>query len=488
MTVDTKHPYYELVAPDWEMIRDTLEGQTVIRSKNTQYLPMPPGMHVQGTLIKASNKASSSIRSNDRYEFFKSFAEFPEIVGPALDGMQGILHAKPPEVELPPRMQYLIDRATPDGDTLNMLWENITREVMTTGRLGLLCEVFGDQILLCKYKAESIINWWLAPNREGGDPLFVVLEEVTQRQKEDEEFVLEDVSMYRVLKMLNGVYQVEVWIKEDGKDPERVDLSTQFETNEFGNVVPVLFGQPFFNIPLYIVTASAPGFDPSPVPMLPLSRRAISIYQKNATYGRSLYMKGDPTIVITGVDPEKAPTTVGGSSLWTFGSSEARATMLDIDGKGIPMQRDAINDEYDRFFQETGRLLDTHDKVNISGEAIRRRQQSKQVTLVSLAMNTGDDFEKVLKKVAVLLGEDPSKVIFTPNTDFAEASMSGQELLELITAKIQGAPISNETIHWLMKKRGLTNKDYNEEKELVDQDGPPLGAETGDDDPIVDDE
>ncbi len=472
MPIDSTHMDYDKSTTDWKLIRDTVEGQTKIKGEGQLYLPAPPGSLILNTPVQVAPEGGV-VGVQSRYAFYKSFAKFPEIVTPALNGMQGIIHTKDPEITLPSKMEYLLEEATPDGKTLINLWEDITREILQTGRLGLLVELFGDSPVLCRYEAETLINWKVRPKRFGGQPEFIVLTEKIWLVDPKDEFAPALITRYRILRFDGTNYTVQAF---DKINDEFVPVELEGTDPATGRVTPVLMGKAFGFMPFTVVNAVMEGFSIGPMPFLPLSRRALNIYQKSATFERSLYLKGDPTVVITGIDPKKSPTTIGGGSAWVFPDPETKVTMLDIDGDGIPLQRDSIKDEYEYFYQEGGRLLDTRDRSVESGKALERREINHNVSLIAIAVNGAGGMQNALRQIAVLLNVDPEEVEFNANLDFTLPTMSGKELVEFTKAKNQGAPISNETIHEMMKRRNITTKSFEEEQAAIDEEPEDMGG------------
>ena len=295
--------------------------------------------------------------TNQAYNFYISFAEFPEIVEPALTGFQGIIHAREPKINIPSRMDYLEEDATPEGFSLQVLWQTITREILSGGRVGLLADVSqDDNVRIVPYSVENITNWQERPPRLGGGAAFVVIRELKRVAQEDDqgnrdEFATRQRRFWRELRLNDNLYQTRLW-----KDPEtaRVERTTGATTpavlpatpasGEQGEpeVVKVdgqewttitLMGKTFDQIPFLSVNALDVGFDYGAVPILPMTRRAYSIYRLTADYRRSLYMKGDPQPYVAGIQPEDAPPRIGGETVWTFANSDAKPGDLDIDGR-----------------------------------------------------------------------------------------------------------------------------------------------------------
>lgn len=458
MQVDATHPEYQKRIDDWSRVRDCVEGESAIRRSILRYLPPPPGLEpLEGV-------------TGERYDFYATFAEFPEIISPTLNGILGLIHEKPPVVELPSDMEYLIAMAAPEGLTLQELWEKQTKELLVVGRISLLAEVYDNKLYLCPYSAETLINWHLQLPRDGGKADFVCLKERVQTFSQDDPFSQEETFQYRVLQLIDGVYRVTVYIENpDEKDREDNPFVILPQDGD-AYVEPNLRGQIFEELPMVVSNVLDTGFDYGPIPMLPLARRACSIFRKTADYNRSLYIKGDPQPVIFGIGEEDVPSQIGGGEIWTFANSEGKAEYLDIDGQGIPLQRQSIDDEFRRFADEVGTLFEGSSTGYESGEALRRRQAMRQATMKSLVLNAAQGMQEALQMIARNMGKSDSQVAgikFVPNVDFTEPMMAGQELRDVIEAKRLGAPISMESLHALMKRRQITEMEFQKEMSLL---------------------
>jgi hypothetical protein len=433
--VETTHPAYDRIIGIIRKVRDVIEGEPAIldKEKIQTYLPPPPGMRPSpGETISEtlSNKRQS------RYAFYVTFADFPEITAPMIQGIMGLIHEKPPEWTLPEKLKYLEKRATGDGDSLVELWQLVTQELFYTGRIGLLADVRGGlgtqgaEMHLCQYFAESIRNWRLYQKCEGGAPNMVVLGESGMEADPADDFQHISVMRFRELRISpeTGEYWVRVWSK---KENGKVEPVVGPDTNPEGWVRPEIFGKGFLEIPLTVINATDIGYEYGPVPAWPMAKRALAIFRKSADANRGLYIKGDPQAWITGVAEEDIPTEIGGSTIWGLPDSEAKVGYLDIDGQGIPL---------------------------------------KQVSVKALVTNAGNGLQEALRMIGRLSGladGEVEQITFNPNVNFTEGQMGYQELLFLMQAKDlairNGVPLSNETLHAQMRKRQLTNLTYEQE-------------------------
>lgn len=465
INVATQHPAHKKRADDYQLMRDSIEGEGAIKAGKTEYLAMPAAM-------------MESPHKDKQYIHFLEGADYVELLSPIIDGLQGLVHQKPPSVELPKKLEHLIEWATPDGKDMVSLFQDMTRELFSTGRMGLLPEVFPadkeQPVYLCQYTAESIINWRKSYANSGMSVSLLVLEERSFGPTAENEFGHEETITYRVLRLNSDKenlqvplgYSVQPYVKRaDDKEPV---------AGEF--IEPTRIGKKWDAIPFVCVNAINLEFDVGPIPLLPAARRILSAYQKSASYNRALYLCADPTVVRTGIEKDEAEkaNVIGGGNCWNFENPQAKVQFLELSGNSIPFQRDAIKDDFERAEQATGRLFDygnSSSKQRESADAIRLRQAGQQATTKTVVINAAAGLEKALKNIAVLYGVNPDEVKVTPNLDFAEIAMTAADLVQFMAAKTAGAPISTETIHANMTKGGMTNKTFEEEIEAMQTEG-----------------
>jgi len=502
--VNYKHPDYRVREEDWRMINDGIEGQRVVKSRKEEYLPSPPGISAGTNAYLSSGKRENTLP----YYFYLSFAEFPEMLGPILETWQSIVHGKLPKYRLG-GLSYMEDDATPVGDSLVQLWQDATEMVFRTGRVVFLSEIMDDDtIRICAYPADSLINWRQRDSYEGGGASMLVFQEFedstpeltsaesdelqaddrgvrdTYGMGDDDEFKLRRSVYYRELRMIPTtagempIYQYRLWeLDRATEDGLKYGYSTM-KPDLVQGWTPVLYlGQPLTHIPVTICNSTRVGFEYTQIPMLPFAREAFAAYRLSADYYRALYYKSDPQAYVTGIDPSEVPTHIGGDTIWGFTNPSARAEYLDIDGNGIPLLKSAIDDKMERINTGSGRFLS--ERSQESGEAIRRRSNNRSLTIRNVVTQVGNALQSHLRKIAEMRGQDPSAVYFVPDLDFSEPRMTADDVLRLTQSKVQGAPLSNKTLHELMYSGGLTEMTYEEEMALVEQDFANLARMTG---------
>lgn len=456
MAIDSKHPQYADHSPDWGLMRDTHAGERQIKDQGERYLPVTAGQREDGM-----RRNQSGWRA---YEAYKKRASFPDIVTAAVEAMLGVMHHKPPVIELPDKMEPLREIATLEGESLEMLLRRINEEQLITGRLGLLPDVqdgapVGSTPYIAMYHAETILNW----DSGARDDLvlrnlnLVVLDE--SEHERDGNFEWKMQQKYRVLVLGEidaneptgvGVYQTGVFR----------DSKTNFSVA--GMVTPSLAGKNLDFIPFTFINAKDVVPAPDHPPLLGLGRLAVTIYRGEADYRQGLFMQGQDTLVVIGeTDPDKVHRTGANASINLPVGGEAM--FIGVESSGLKEQRAALENDRGEAAQKGGQLLDSVSRQKESGDALKIRVAARTATLNQIALAGAFGLQSTLRHIAVWMGADPEKVVVTPNLDFVDDALEGKTLVEYMSAKQMGAPLSLRSIHTLMEERDLTELTFEEE-------------------------
>lgn len=460
---DATHPDYDKRSDDWALMRTTIEGENAVKLAAETYLPKPTGF------AAASDPVAE-------YESYKKRAQFPEIVAPTIRGMHGVIHRMVAKFELPTALEFLIQKATREGDTLHQLHERITRELLSTGRIGVLTDVPGEQAqatmpvaerglpYLTTYRAERVINW-------DKQSTFFVLDE-SDPVPDPSTYQWTEQKKHRVLALQGGKYVFI--IDQDGVPDPQV-----------GNPVAKGGTKPLDFIPFVVINAITVGNEVEEVPLLGVSRSAINMYQLNADYRHQLYMSGQETLVLTGADQEqfKSKLLVGASAI-IYLPEGATADYVGPAGVGIEAHRIAIQDEQAAAVLAGARLFEQSKGGVESGDALRIRFASQTATLTSIAKASAAGLEKALKSAAVFLGVNPDEVVVTPNLSFIDATLPAADAVNLLKLW-QGGAIAKRTLYDNLQRGEIASqeRDFEEEEAEIADELPPPGADNTDNPP-----
>jgi hypothetical protein len=463
MAVNSKHPKYNEHLPDWEEMRDTYTGERAVKAKNFVYLPATEGMKHDG-LNTTQAKGFTS------YQSYISRAHLPDLVKDAVEAMLGVMHNKPPVIELPSQMEPLREQATLMGESLEMLLRKINEEQLVTGRAGLLVDMpeapRPDTLpYIAMYLAENIINWD-AGRRDGiaVDNLNLVVLDESEHERQ-ENFEWKKVQKYRVLVLGDpleneptgeGVYSVGVFRENN------------VSFNEDVLITPMIKGVELNKIPFTFVNSKDVIPDPDQPPLTGLARIVLAIYRGEADYRQSLFMQGQDTFVTIGglaeQNDEPLRLGAGGRVDLPLGGD---AKFVGVESGGLSEQREALSNDYKRAFQKGGQLMDSISRERESGDALKVRVAARTATLNQIAITGAFAMQEALRNIASWMGLDPKSVTVEPNLDFVDDNFKADELVKLITARNMGAPLSLETIHNYLRDKDITSADFEEEMNKV---------------------
>lgn len=481
MAVDSKHPLYVDQFDNWQQMTHTFAGEKTVKEQGVNYLPPTSGQEADGmdTLQSPGYKS---------YKRYRARAVFPEYVEDAVEAMLGVMHHKPPVIELPDAMEPLRERATLRNESLEMLLRRINEQQLINGRLGLLVDLLAEPVnrdqgdtqprvatgveqrdlpYISLYHAQNIINW--DTGRRDGIQIenanLVVLDESEYERTKD--FNWEWQEKFRVLVLgdpeLNepsggGLYQFATY--RNSKTFSSTDLQT-----------PSRIGQPVDFIPFTFINASDVVPEPDKPPLLGLSNLCLTVYRGEADFRQALYMQGQDTLVITGAGSSDEDIRIGAEGRLDLPEG-ATAEYIGVDSGGLREMADTIDKDKNHAMQKGGQLMDSVSRERESGDALKVRVAARTATLNQIALTGAFGLEMSLKQAAEWMGLDPDQVTVTPNLDFIDSGLEPDDIVKLITAKNQGAPISNQTIHKWMEERDATDLEFEEEMDIIEAEEP----------------
>lgn len=503
MALESLHPLYAERLPDWEETRDLYKGERHVKSKGERYLPATKSMKLDGM----GSTAGRPNLGQEVYDAYRLRAVMPDYFQEAVNHYIGMLHKKPPTIELPESMESLREMATMYGEPLEVLLRRINEEQLVTGRLGLLLDLPKDPDpaaplpYIALYIAEAGRNWDDG-QIEGGeaDLNLVVLDESGYRR---DGFDWTMVTKYRVLDLF-------VDLPDDATADQRaravpVYRSGAFEVEGGGEptyaeadmTTPMIRGTTMSEIPFVFVNSKDITNAPDEPPMMGLVRLALAIYRGEADYRQTLFMMGQETLVIIGEQKrvgsdinevaggdDSAPLRTGaGSVIELDAGAGSDVKYVGISGEGLSEQGKALIEDRKRADQKSGNLATDSASTNESGKAKQTRIAAQTATLKQIALTGAAGLEWLLKAAARWMGADETKVKVTPNLEFGEVTLVPKDIVDAMTARSMGAPLSIESVHALQVDMGLTKMDFATESAMVADEraaeAPPPGTGAG---------
>jgi len=480
MSVTAVHPQYATYLEDWQLMRRSFEGERVIKSHGVTYLPATDLMNRLG-MTNATDPGRLA------YEAYKERAPFPDLVRSAVVAMTGLLNKGKAQIELPERLEPMRERSSNLGEDLDTLLRRIHEEIFKTGRFGLLLDVpegqgAGALPFIATYSAERIVNWDDGKREDGLQELQMVVLDESEFERLPMEFNWEYKQKFRVLAL------GETGNLDAGQYGSALMTETTAEGFPTDFITPELAGTRLDRIPFVFINPNDIVSGPDRPPLLGLGNRGRTIYGGEADYRHTLFLQGQETLMIKGSlqeDVENQPL-LGASAILYLDGEHADAKYVGVSAEGLAEMREALQNDYEIANRMGAQILDRPGRSVEAHETLRIRIASRTTTLLSIAETAAYALQEALRIAAIWVGANPDEVIITPSKDFVETEpLTGEELLKYTEAKRLGSPISNRSIHGLMRDRDITEMSYEDELEEIAQEEPlePAGLGVpGDDD------
>ena len=476
MALNDRHPDYIEKLGAWIQCNDVYAGERVIKRKRLDYLPATEGMIQDGMTTPSSPGWKD-------YEAYLMRAHFHDVFRDAVKAMVGMLHMKPAVIKLPPRLAPMVDKATIQGEGLQMLMRRINEAQLVKGRCGLLVDAptgvdaYNALPYISFYEPESVINWDAGRRDEGRNTLELVVLDETGFQREGFTWVTE--RKHRVLTRGIPESLESGWTRPAPDAP----FSLCVKVNDMSMPIPADFitpsiaGRTLNEIPFVFIGSLDLVPEPDMPPLLGLSNLALAIYRADADYRQTLFMQGQNTLVITGGAPsaenESEQLRIGAKGVIRLrigGSAE----YIGVSASGLGEMRASLKTDSDQAMAMGVAFMDVGNARGESGEALRVRVAARTTTISSIAQAAGAGLEKALKLCAQWVGEDPDEVSVQPQTDFADQNVAGAALLAFMQAKQLGLPLSLRSMHRMMQLNDMTELDFDEENAQIEEEADTL--------------
>ena len=461
-TVASVHSDYTRRTIQWARIRDALEGQDEIKENGEAYLKKPDGM------------------TQTAYDAYKERAQFYPVIERTLRGMSGMVFRKPIKVEMPTRLEPLIEAATTEGHSLRVMSENVINEVLSVGRHGILVDYPTENTTaasipyLATYSAENITDWKIQLVDGLRTLTRVVLKDDFDADDED----VNDGAEMRLELILNadGNYEARKWVaaSADKKAADSGDM-TWILVGE--PTVPTVNGKPLKKIPFVFINPYDLRPEVEKPPMLDLVDVNIGHYRNSADYEHALFLTSQPTPWVAGNMNEKnTPSAIGSGAFWILPEG-AQAGMLEFTGAGLEAMRTAMTDKEGRMASLGARMITEGKNRNEASDTAKMRGNGEMSLLTNVVNMVEAGIERALRIASEWVTGRPDDVEFKINRDWVETMMDPQTLTALVKAW-QAGGMSHQTLYENLQSGEIAPVDrtYEEEKDLIEEEGGDLGA------------
>lgn len=446
MPVNSTHPEYKNHVELWTTCRDAVEGSVAIKDKAARYLPPLSGHLKNGPDGQAA------------YQAYLGRALWFGATDRTLSGYVGAIMRKDPVVVVPDGIKSRLEDITDAGQTVEQFIHTLCKELLTTGRFGLLvdkAELDSDGVepaYIKLYYPENILNWQM----NGDQLVMLTLQEFVLEPDPADPYELQEIQQVRELRLVDGVCTITLH-KLDGQS-----------WISYPQPSPTFRGKALDYIPFVFVSADEDSIGCSKPPIYDLATCNINHYQLDADYRHGLHFTALPTPVFTGVDDNRE-YFLGSEGAINLRNENSRAFFLEFQGLGLTAIKDAMQERKEQMASLGAQLLSrkTGGRTVETAEAARIQHAGETSLLATIVGRVEEGLECALCMVAEWEGipcsEEDETVDVTINRDFIDANLDAQEITALVTSWQNGG-ISPEVLFWNLQKGGVIDpkKTYEE--------------------------
>jgi len=451
---DCVHPQYTKQAQNWAQMRDTYEGEQVVKAKGEVYLPKTAGQE-------------QDPNGNTLYSNYKTRSIFWDYVNDTVQDMLGLINKEPVQYVLPTQLEDWSKEAGADGESLKVLYRAVNEQQLIVSRVGLVLdppERTDIQSLprINRYEAETILTW----DDQNKPPRWVILDESHYEAKN---FKYEIKNEYRLLA-LDGADQYYT-ITFD-KFPSLDDVSQPIVAEDPANpsygeaVYPELNGKRFNKIPIQIINAASLSWDTERPMMLGLSNIALASYRGEADYRLALFMQAQETLFLKGFLPDEGQNIrVGAGASVSSVGEQADMKFVGVSGSGLEEMRESQG-HLDAKAQDMGVQLKEKSGVE-SGDALITRLTVRTATMATVAETAAMGIRNIIQMAMEWAGMAGIKdVEVIAPTDFTDSAVDTKAMIDVVSAVERGM-FTLEDYHSWLSKNDYTADQFDEWQEKL---------------------
>ncbi|WFE74254.1 DUF4055 domain-containing protein [Roseinatronobacter sp. S2] len=442
------HRTYQRRRAQYDRIRHALDGQDAMRANASLYLRRPKGL------------------TTDEWLQYLKGAHFFPVADTTLRTMLGLAFRKDPKFKVPPRLEPMLQNASFDGRSMEVLSTDILREILSVGRCAAVLDfpVTGTTPTstphLSYFNAESILDWSMG--------LVNGVRRLTYLRLHEDNEDLEDTGYEQHLVMtLEPALTIRRYHVAIGRDGDAQESQVDEE------IIPTVRGGPLFYIPAVIFGPYNLEPDTEKPPMLDLVDVNVAHWENSANLEHALWLSAMPTPVITGsLNEDQRPQAIGPASLWMLPEGTT-AFFLSAPSDAHESLRRAMQDKESRMNSLGATMILSGVRRSEAAETASLRMANDTATLQS-SINTMEAGVRTLLTWAADWVQ-PGEVIVEFNKDLVSTTITPQLVTALLAAVNAGA-MSRESFIEKLRKGEVIDRPVEEEMALIEEEGGEMGV------------
>lgn len=429
---------------EWNVIRDCILGEHHIKSKTIKYLPIP-------------NSATCDNTNSSLYKSYIDRAQFINAVRRTVHELIGQVFVKEPfmQIEDDALMNLLRDNADGKGVNLVQCAKKTLKHNIAYGYAGVYVDVpsLTGGISKSDYNSGAfrptiqpispfrIRNFRVEKVGNVEKLTLVVLNNDVWRMGSDG-FEDERKAQLIVLRLTNGVFYKDIY---ENKGAYSAGIFN-YDWEKRETIQPTdSAGQPLTEIPFFFVGVENNNPYPDEPIMYDLASVNISHYRNSADYEQTMFVAGQPTLVLSGLN---VPKEVGSETEIKLGVN--RALLLKNGGTASLVQARAETglmeamSKKEAYMVSFGAKFLDEDVIVKTAYQVKAENGSQKSILTNCTDNVSTAYTAALKYIHKICGYSDEKVEMTLNTDFEYNKVGAEELNNASTLYEKGLITFNE--------------------------------------------
>lgn len=460
--VDYIRPDLEAMLPKYTLIRDCIAGGDAVKAKGRVYLPMP-------------NSYDQSAENIARYQDYKMRAVYYGVSERTLAGMIGQVFTVEPIVKVPTNLEPVVKDASGDGVPLVQQAQACEETVLSYGRAGLYVDYprtngpvtvqqqneGSVRPTISLYDPDNVINWRTITV---GSKILLSLVVLRERYElSDDGFAATFETQYRVLRLKNGLFEVDVWRGKSGAYAPVPEMHAEPTDAQ---------GKRLTSIPFTFVGAVDNTVKISQPPMYAICALNIGHYRNSADYEESVFMTGQATPVITGLTTQwvneilKGRVELGSRAAVALPEG-ASAELLQMEERSAAFE---AMEHKERQMVALGAKLVEQQTVQRTATEVSGEEAAETSILQTITNNVSAAYKFALEWCAIFHGgltieqdagvadDENAALRFKLNTDYTIASVGATEVTTALNAWDKDA-ITFTEMRTTLKKAKFAHQD-----------------------------
>lgn len=444
--IEYKHPMYNEKIRRWRKNRLICAGSDAVKAAETMFLPKLEG------------------QSTTEYEAYVLRANFFPGALRALQGVNGMIHAKTPTINFPENKLAVVQEIGISGTSMAEVAEEITEEQIMQGWVGVYSfyEMVTNTDLkpfLSVIRAENIWDWRFTTIKGVKQLTYVKFVEEVATEKSNL-FYTETVQQV-----------VQLWLDADGNLNYRIVRKKKGGGEDYWMLyqqdIPKVRGQNITKMPFRLIGARKSQGKPEEAPIEPICDVNISHYITSADLEQGRHFTSLPTpYVCSGEIDSDKEFRIGGYNCWVIPDDKAKVGMLEYTGQGLLSLEKADSEKKWEMAVLGARMLQNDKKANESTNTVRLRQTGENSIVTNVARNCSVALTYLLKNFIApwSLVPESTKTTFMLTTDFLTIEIS-TEMLNSMAALVSTNKMSMETFFYNLQRGGIYEAGTTLEKE-----------------------